>query len=459
MIPTIESPKVIRSDNIERDYYSGILVSGEYTLKAQIKSNGGLVRVGASETHTLQGKIVCDTPGPEAGTFIGVESAVELYDRQNKKVAETKSSWEGNYTIKGVPKGAGYYIKASKPKYSDGRTASFAVPAVATAPELKLGRATFTVTGKMFGSGNSDGTGALPLAGAEVYVVSIGRAYKVLGGPAITDADGRYSVEATTDSFNKPFAAIAVKADGAAAEYGSQLNLKKESLALNLGMLYGIGPSYRVWPSGTQQYGEGGGYNFKINYDASLRTNRDVILTKTQEAHIRTAVKSNEHLYQLRAMDGAPVGPPVPSLGNSNGDDIIFNIPKGTYYIDVTRPGYAGMRTMPFVVGATRVFLRNAPNTNTMDVRAARQFTGKVVDEIGGKLIKGAELQFVVNDASGGLGIPVATGAKGEFAYGIPSGVACEVRVSAPGYATKTIAVASGAAGLDMSIGLRPSNR
>lgn len=448
--------------------FSGVGTFGDGTLSAiyntvannsltsnLIKSTGGLVTIGNAPTHTLTGSIVCDTPGPAAGTFMGVESMVELYDRTDKKVAETKSKWDGSYVIKGVPSGTGYYIKASKPKYSLGKSPNFNVSAAARAPELKLARATYTITGKVLGSANSDGSGAIPLAGVEVYAVSIGSAYKVLGGPVKTDVDGAYTLEATTDSNDKPFGAVAVRVSGAAAEYGVHVRLKKDGLSLNLGRLYGIGPGDYVWPSDSQQYGVGGGYNFKINDDATLRTNRDIVLTKTQEVHIRTSVKSTEHVYQLRTMDGRPVGRPVSSLGNTNGDDILFNVPKGMYYIDVTRPGHAGMATQPFAVDTTRVFLRNGPATNTMDVRMARRFSGQVVDEAGGKPIGGARLQFVARDSAGGLGAPMHTNANGEFAYPIPTGVGCEVTISVPGYVARTIAIGPDDDISDMAIELR----
>ncbi|WP_313344630.1 hypothetical protein [Sedimentibacter sp.] len=399
-----------------------------------IKSTGGKVTVGPVHTYTLSGKITCGTPGPVSGTFIGVESVVDLYNSAGIMIASTKSDWNGNYSIKGVPAGSGYYLRANKPKYVEGSTAVFDVSTNTTVEKLKLDRETFTVSGTIYGSANSDGSGAVPLAGAEVYIVSIGNAYRILGGPAITNADGTYSVQASTDSMDKPFAAVAVKADG----YGTQLHL--DNLKLNLGMLYGIDPSDRVYPGNSATYGVGGGYNFMLNGNVS---NRNVTLTTTQDVHLRTATKSTEHVYQLRDMDGNAIGSPVNSVGTANGDDLIRNVAPGQYYIEVSRPGYISACTRPFSVDTTRVFLRNAFTSNTLDLVAAgsgNTVSGTVINAATGEPVDDVRIQYVNSNGMGGI---QTSSESGEFTYLCLNG-AKQMTFWKDGFVSKTITIPTG---------------
>ena len=328
----------------------------------EIFSQGGVVKVGVTPSFTVSGIITCDTPGPTSGSFIGVESEVKLYNSAKELMGITKSDWAGHWTLQGVPVGEGYYMVAEKPKYFKGQSAPFSVTRDGMiVPELQLKRLTFKVSGTIYGSAYSNGSNPFPLSGAEVYIVNIGNAYKVLGGPYTTDEHGRYEVDARVETWNKPFAAVAVKTPD-----GYRPQVVTGGLALNLGRLYGIDPNDKVYPLNITAYGVGGGYNFLLDRDIDKR---DIILTQMQEVHIRVATKSSEISYQLKRGDGTPVGAPVRSVGTADGDDIVPNVPAGgPYYIEVSRSGYKSARTNPFYVDATRVFLRNSFVSNTLDL-------------------------------------------------------------------------------------------
>ncbi|MDR0795315.1 MAG: hypothetical protein LBE79_04570 [Tannerella sp.] len=327
-----------------------------------IFSRGGLIKVGATTTFTLDGKITCDTPGPAPGTFIGVESKVKLFDSAGKLTATTQSDWDGNYALQGIPAGTGYSITAEKPKYFKGESARFAVTGKeTTAPGIQLQRLTFKVSGTICGGIGSDGLDAVPLSGVEVYIVNIGNAYKILGGPCITDANGRYEIDAKVETWNKPFAAVAVK-----TPEGYTPQVVTNSLSMNLGRLYGIDPNDKIYPANEVNYGIGGGYNFLLDGDV---TGRDITLTQQQDVHIRVEPKSKETVYQLKKQDGTLVGAPLQSVGTTEGDDVMQNVPAGgPYLIEVNRAGYATESTAPFFVSSTRVFLRNAFKSNTLEL-------------------------------------------------------------------------------------------
>jgi len=426
------------------------------TYTPGIKSTGGKVALGRNATFTVKGKITCDTPGPAPEMFIGVESAVTLYNNNNAVVATTKSDWDGNYTLKGVPAGEGYYVTAEKSKYFDGRTAVFGISANTAVPELKLIRETYTVSGAIYGSNNSDGSGATPLAGVKVYVVSIGNAYKILGGPVTTASDGTYTIQATTDNTEKPFAALAVEADGAAKEYGVQLRLKNEGLDLNLGMMYGIDPSDYIYPANAERYGVGGSYNFFLGGANSARvTGRNLTLVKTQDVHLRTVTKSTDIYYQLMTIDGVPAGAKIQSKGTENGDDVIRNVAPGTYYIEVTRNGYVSVCTMPFSVSDTRVFLRDAQATNTLDINTPAGeniVSGAVTDKLTGRPLRDVRIEFVSWSVNGGKGLPAYSGADGKFKYDVLADDKAII-FSKDGYTTQTIHLTSGGeAGLKIAL-------
>ncbi|MDR2713707.1 MAG: carboxypeptidase regulatory-like domain-containing protein [Clostridiales bacterium] len=424
-----------------------------------IKSTGGKITVGSAPTYTVTGSIVCDTPGPggAGGDWIGVESVVKLFNSSDAEIAATKSDWNGNFTIKGVPAGTGYYVTATKSKYDTGISAAFNVVDLnLDLTELMLKRTLYPVSGTIYGAVNSDGSGKAPLAGVEVYVLGIGKAYQVLGGPAITDADGKYTVYATTDSTDKGFAGIAVKVAGAAEKYGTQLTLfakddlyglRSEDLNLNMGLYPHLILEDYVYPANTVKIGVPGTFAFTLG-DGTTAT-KDVVLTETQDVHIRTVTKSNTIYYQLRKLsDGSAVGDRVRSVGTTNGDDIIRNVPKGQYYIELTREGYVSLNSMPFTIDTTRLLLRDGQSTNTMEMNTrlgAYIVSGKVIDSVTGLPIEGVSIVFESWTNTGGRGNPVNSGADGTFSYDVTNDDK-DIYFSKAGYKTKAINVASGGA-------------
>ena len=425
-----------------------------------IRSTGGKVTVGTAATHTVTGSIVCDTPGPAQGSWIGVESTVTLFNSRNAAVAKTKSDWDGNFTIKGVPAGSGYYITAEKSKYAKGTSPAFGVAGSTTVSELKLDRQTYPVSGAIYGSPNSDGSKRTPLAGVDVYVVGIGKGYQVLGGPVKTDETGKYTVYATTDNAVKNYAGIAVKVDGAAAKYGTQLTLfAKDNLTgkqvgnlnLNMGTLPHIISEDYIYPENTQKVGIEGTFAFHLGGAGSqIVTGRDLTLTETQDVHIGTVTKSTDIFYQLRSYpEGVPVGAKVRSVGTANGDDLIRNVERGMYYIEVTREGYVTLNTMPFKVDTTRLLLRDDPTRtdirgNTMDMNTrlgASVVTGRVVDKTG-KALSGVRIVFESWSNVGGKGNPVFTDKNGAFTYDVIDGDK-DLIFSLNGYETQAVNVSS----------------
>ena len=426
-----------------------------------INSIGGRVIVGEAATYTVSGSIVCDTPGPAAGSWIGIESVVQLYDGDNNPVgASVKSDWDGNYTIKGVPAGTGYTVAAEKSKYVGGKSAAFAVAgADVSVPELKLLRQTYPVSGTIYGAFNSDGSGKTPIADVDVYVISIGNGYRVLGGPAKTNAQGQYTVYATTDSTDKNFAGLAVKSDGNAAKYGTQITLFEKDditgkqigdLDLNMGTQAHMILDDWVYPANTERLGAGGTFAFSLGgADSLVVTGRDLTLTETQDVHLRTVTKSADIYYQLRALsDGAAVGEKVKSVGTANGDDMIRNVPPGRYYIELTREGYVSVNTMPIAVDTTRVLLRDAQTTNSIDINTplgANVVSGTVVDNETGLPVKAVSIVFESWSNTGGRGNPVSCEADGTFSYDVTADDK-ELYVSAPGYVSQAINVPAAAA-------------
>ncbi|MDR2713015.1 MAG: dockerin type I domain-containing protein, partial [Clostridiales bacterium] len=415
------------------------------TYTPDIISTGGMIHLGSAKVYTVSGQITCDTPAAEAGKYVGVESEVILYDKDGKAVAKTKSDWDGYYSIDGVPAGVDYYITADKPKYFLGEGSAFNISdSNAANIDLQLARLSFKVSGTILAGVNSNGSDAVPLAGAEVYVLNIGNAYKVLGGPVLTDAEGKYTLDATVETWNKPFAAVAVKTPEG---YKPQMHIADEhlgALELNLGRLYGIDPSDRVYPSNTLQYGVGGGYNFLLDRDI---TGRNITLTKNQEVHIRIATKSTAVYYQLKRLDGAPVGAPLQSIGNANGDDVLQNVEPGMYYIEASRSGYMSACTMPFGVDTTRVFLRNAFSTNTFDLvtTPTAAANGTVYDIDTKEILPGVQVQLApFNNARGG-NVPVLSDGDGKFSTPDIGGDR-SIIFSKAGYVTKTINFPSGTA-------------
>jgi|GEM_PF-1732336 len=438
-----------------------------------IRSTGGKVTVGSAATYTISGTIVCDTPGPASSTWIGVESVVELYNSSNAKIASTKSDWDGNYIIKGVAAGSGYYIKANKPKYAEGTTAGFNVAAATTVPELKLERQKYPISGTIYGAVNSDGSGKVPLAGVDVYVVSIGNAYRVLGGPATTDAEGKYTVYATTDSEKKAFAGLAVKVAGNAEKYGTQLTVfakdsltgkydgldPGEDLHLNMGTQPHLILDDYVYPANTSRLGQEGTFAFYLGgEDSKVVTGRDLILTETQDVHIRAQTKSTEIYYQLRKLsDGSVVGGKVKSVGTNNGDDIIRNVSPDQYYIEVTRDGYVTLNTMPFSVFTTRVLLRDGQTTNTLNLNTLLGNTivsGTVVNAVTREPLSGVSIVFQSWSYTGGMGNPITSGEDGTFSYDVLADDK-DIIFSKAGYSTETLNIASGGA-TGLVIGLMP---
>ena len=428
------------------------------TYTPGIKSTGGKITVGNALTYTIKGSIVCDTPGPggAGGDWIGVESVVKLYSSTDVEIASTKSDWDGNFSIKGVPAGDGYYFTAEKSKYDKGISAAFSVvDANLTVTEMMLKRTLYPVSGTIYGAVNSDGSGKTPLAGVEVYVLGIGKAYQVLGGPAVTDAEGKFTVYATTDSTDKGFAGLAVKVAGNAEKYGTQLTIfakddlkgnLTEDLNLNMGFYPHLILDDYVYPANTARIGTEGTFAFIMGAGP---VTKDLILTETQDVHIRTVTKSNTIYYQLRKLsDGSAVGDRVRSVGTTNGDDIIRNVPKGQYYIELTRAGYVSLNSMPFTVDTTRLLLRDGQTTNTMEMNTllgAYIVSGKVIDSVTGLPLEGASIVFESWTNTGGKGNPVTSGSDGTFRYDVTNDDK-EIYFSKAGYKTKSINITSGGA-------------
>jgi hypothetical protein len=444
------------------------------TYSAGILSSGGLIKIGAEKSFTINGLITCDTKGPKVDgeySYIGIEAAVDLYNSADVKIASVKSDYDGKYAIANVPAGT-YYISASKSKYGEKQGAAFTVGAAGDISNqanlsLQLARKNYTVSGTVYGTANSNGSGATPLAGVNVYVLSIGYAYKVLGGPALTDGQGHYTVETTTDSLNKPFSTVGVEVTGALEQqYGSQLTLvqrpasgslvygERVPLRLNLGMMYGIHfDNDYVYPQNTATYGMNGSYNFMLNGDIN---NRNIILTSTQEIQLRTGTKSNTVQYQLKdAQSDAAVAGPVQSLGTNSGDDRLQNVPKGSYYIEVSRPGYISGCTLPFTVDTTRIVLRNAPTSNTLDLQAVgsgNTLAGTVLDDVTGLPLEDVRIVCLPYSASYGRGVPIFSATDGAFSY-LTVNSAKDLVFSKAGYVTQTVYRAAGnASGLTIRL-------
>jgi M6 family metalloprotease-like protein len=423
------------------------------TVTPGITGFGGRVTVGAVPTYTLTGTVVCETPGPIPGGFIGVESTVTVYNSGGVALGASKSDWDGNYTIKGIPAGNGYYVQASKPKFVVGRTAAFDVSGQRTVAQLQLKRQTFTVSGTVYGAVNSDGSGATPLAGVDVYLVNTGNAYSVIGGPVKTNAQGQYSVDGM--EVGKAFAAVAVSVKGTQYEslYLPHLHLAPnlhlpqagitQPLELNLGYKYGENGADYVYPANTTTLGASNLYCFALTAN---RTGRNLTLTETQDVRIRITTKSNQIRYQLRDMDGNAVGAQVSSLGTSNGDDIIRNVAPGEYYIEASRTGYISGCTMPFKVTSTRVILRNAVGTNYMDLLATgsgNTISGTVVNALTGAPLEGVKIVCTPYSTGYGAGAPIFTTADGKFSYLVVTG-ARDLAFSKAGFVPKSIYLAAG---------------
>jgi hypothetical protein len=415
----------------------------------------GLVTVGPAPTYTVSGQIVCDTPGPAPGSFIGVESVVQV--RSGSTVLGTaKSDWDGNYTIKGIPAGTGYTIFATKAKYNAGTSAAFNVAAATKAPAVKLSRSSFTVSGTIYGSFNSDGTGATPLVGVDVYLINIGNANSVIGGPVKTDALGAYTV--TGWEVGRAYAAVAVSVKGTAYEnlYLPQLYLAPSihlpqagvtgPLEVNLGMKYGEHASDLVYPANSSTLGVANLYCFA---NTSNRTGRNITLTQTQDVRLRVTTKSTAVRYQLRDMDGNAVGGLVSSVGTTNGDDIIRNVPPGgPYYIEASRSGYISSCSAPFMVDGVRIILRNAQGTNFMDLQATgsgQTLAGTVYNAITGAPLEGVMIQNLPRSNAYGAGVPLFTAANGTFSYLVVN-TARDTVFSKEGFAPQTVYRAAGAA-------------
>ena len=404
-----------------------------------IKSNGGKVTVGTTATYTVSGQITCDTPGPAEGMFIGVESVVTVYNSNGVALGAGKSDWDGYYSIAGVPAGSDYYIKAEKPKYTSGQSNTFSVVnADVGVIDLRLNRTLYTVSGVIYGSDNSDGSGAVGLAGAQVYIVNTGDVCRILGGPVTTGPDGSYSIQARAE--HKQYAAVAVVAEG----YGSHIVLK-DGAKTNLGTLFGRNPADAAFGT-TTQLGAANIYNFTLDGDIS---GKDVILTKTQDVQLRVTPYSAETTYQLRNMDGSAVGAPVNSWGGMNttrGDDVLRNVSPGKYYIEVSREGYISACTAPFIVSSTRAILRNNVGTNTMTMQAESSgnlLAGTVYDAVSGAVLSGVRVQSIPYSATYGAGVPIFTATDGTFSY-LTVSAAKDLVFSKAGYESKTVYYAAG---------------
>ncbi|MDR2711988.1 MAG: dockerin type I domain-containing protein [Clostridiales bacterium] len=428
--------------------------NNNFTITAGITSFEGRVKVDPVPAYTVSGQIVCETPGPAEGSFIGVESVVEV--RSGATVLGTaKSNWDGYYTIQGIPAGTDYTISATKPKYDTGISEAFDLSGDTAIEDIMLTRQTFTVSGTIYGSYNSDGSGATPLAGVDVYLLNTGNANSVIGGPVKTAANGTYTVTGT--ELGKSFVAVAVSVKGTEYEslYLPQLYLEPnlhlpqagitELLAVNLGFKYGEHSNDYIYPANTATFGRDNLYVFSLTGN---RTGRNVTLTQTQDIRIRMTTKSTAIRYQLKDMDGTAVGALLSSVGTSNGDDIIRNVLPGEYYIEASRSGYISGCTMPIIVTSTRVVLRNAAGTNYMDLLAAgsgNTISGKVVDSVNGEVLEGVSIVCNPLSTTYGRGVAIKTAADGLFSYLVVTGNK-NIVFAKEGYVTKTVNQASGGA-------------
>jgi hypothetical protein len=421
-----------------------------------IRSTGGVVTIGAEKTFVISGRVVCETHGPLPGTFTGVESAVRLYNAEGQFVAATRSCYKGYWSIDGVVAGEGYYITANKPHFALGTSAPFAVAADTKVTGLDpLTRQRFTVSGVVYGMEGSRGfinnntadnsttlwqvnPQAVPLAGVEVYLVNTGDAFAVVGGPVVTDEYGRYTIEGW--QVGRDFVAVAVSVQGTEFEgiYQPQIIHPDpafhqghagitERLELMIGSKYGDNNGNWNWPSGTGRIGRAVNtasgipnlYCFRLNRNI---TNAHVVLTETTQVQIRLGAngRNTATVLQLFDMDDNPVGPPMNSLGRANGDDVIPNVPPGTYYITVSRPGHVPAASAPFSVVSTRAILRDGPDAGagTMDVVTTvngRTLSGTLVCAISGDPIEGVRVQHKPHSATQGASLPVRTSATGAF--------------------------------------------
>ncbi|MCL1872791.1 MAG: carboxypeptidase regulatory-like domain-containing protein [Clostridiales bacterium] len=454
-----------------------------------IKSGGGIVTVGAAPTYNVSGRIVCEIPGPLYGlerqsdgkvnsdNYTGVESVVNLYKADGTLVATTKSVLEGYFSIDGIPDGT-YYLTAKKPRYDLGISPEFTIAgadviirsneagALGTIEIDPLMRERYTMSGVVKGGYSSDGSDAAPLANVDVYIINIGAAYELMGGPVKTDAEGKFTVTGL-ESFH-PYAAIAVSVKGTEYEgkYLPQIHLYPhinkpifgvtEKLELSLGLNYGESGQDYNYPSGVGQLNAYGGtrrvynnpgacYNIKLTDNV---INRNVTLVETQDVRFRMTTKSNAIRFQLRDMDGNAVGPLQSSLGNTNGDDMVRNVAPGEYYIEVSRPNYISGCTMPFTVYGTRIMLRQSQTANTMDLQAltsGNTISGTVIDGTTGEIIEGASVVCIPFSTGYGKGLPVFTAADGTFSNTVVTGQK-DLVFSKEGYANKTVSLASGGA-------------
>ena len=463
-----------------------------------IKSSGGKVTVGAVPTYNVSGRIVCEVSGPLYGlineadgkinndNFTGVESVVNLYKADGTLVATTKSVLEGYFSIDGIPDGD-YYVTAKKPRYDLGRSPQFTVAganaiirsnkdgdkgAIDIAP---LMRERYTVSGVIKGGTNSDGSDAVPLAGVDVYIINIGAAYEVMGGPVKTDAQGKYTAVGL-ESFH-PYAAVAVSVKG--TEYEGQFlpqihlypHINKpffgvtEKLELSLGLNYGESGQDYNYPSGVGQLNAYGGsrrvynnpgacYNIKLTENV---INRNATLVQTQDVRFRMTTKSTAIRFQLRDMEGNAVGSLQSSLGNSNGDDMVRNVLPGEYYIEVSRPGYISGSTMPFTVYGTRIMLRQSQTANTMDLQAVgsgQTLSGKVYHAITGVPLQDVRVQALPYSTGYGAGSPLMSGADGAFSC-LTVNAARDLVFSKEGFTAKKVYYAAGNAS-NLAIYLTP---
>jgi hypothetical protein len=283
-------------------------------------------------------------------------------------------------------------------------------------------------------------------------MVNTGNAYSVIGGPVKTDAQGQYSV--TGLEVGRAFAAIAVSVKGTQYEnlYLPQLHLAPslhfpqmsitEHLELNLGLKFGENGSDYNYPSGSGTLGAANLYCFA---NTQNRTGRNVTLTQTQDVRLRMGTKSNAVRFQLRDLEGNAIGNQQSSLGNTNGDDVVRNVPPGKYYLEASRSGYIS-GWLPIEVYSTRVILRHNVGTNTLDLQATgsgNTLAGTVLDDVTGLPLEDVRIVCVPYSATYGMGAPIFSAATGTFSY-LTVNTAKDLVFSKAGYVTQTVNRAAG---------------
>ncbi|MCL1873739.1 MAG: carboxypeptidase regulatory-like domain-containing protein [Clostridiales bacterium] len=400
----------------------GTAGSGNTWASNDIKGTG-IVKVSADPRYTISGKVTVDTE-IVPGVNVAVESVVRLYDGA-ALISSTKSDDDGNYTLLNVPAGE-YKLEVSRHVYVTETLDIEVDDENLTDVDVMLAREKYTVSGTIYGSPNSSGSGSTtPLEGAKVEIMDCGMF--PLGPAVYTNASGQYTALVNVEP--NTYATLFATKDG----YGNSR-----------------GPNYGI----------NGNDLFRINTN---RTGINRTLTETFNVYIGVngASSSAVHVAQVRKVaDDSAVGGPVnvttSITGNTSAQTTIPNIPPGEYYIEVSRSGYISLCTTSFTVTSDNVFLARRTYMNTLPsltsstASGTYNVSGTVVD-LDTREPLAARVQFVstaigTSASGGGTGAPITAAANGAFSgYRVLSGTN-ELIVSMPGYKTKVITITSATA-------------